>query len=104
SFEVLASLCLTEEEFLKEKAQYVQEVLTLIGRAALNEARLLLTTHQKTGAFLTDISEQISEKINLFKYQLLDYLEPLTLSTNPADPLIRCLFLYCPPLLRTRYS
>lgn len=101
SFEVLASLCMSAEEFIKEKPEYVKEVLEIIGKAAHNEARLLLDTHQKTGAFLTDISDQISERINLFKYQLLDYLETITLK----DPtLIECLLNYCPPLLQKKYK
>lgn len=103
SLEVLAGLCLSEEEFLAEKEQYVKEVLEIIRTAALQEANLILNTHRTTGAFYTDISERISEQINLFKYQLLDHLEPLSLSQDPTDPLIRCLFRYCPPLLRTRY-
>lgn len=101
SFEVLASLCLSEEEFLQEKTEYVKQVLEIIGQAALNEARLLLDTRQKTGQFLTDISEKISEKINLFKYQLLDYLETVDIHEDKA--LIRCLLQYCPPLLREKY-
>ena len=40
---------------------------------------------------------KISEKINLFKYQLLDYLETIELSQDPQDPLIHCLIQYCPP-------
>ena len=102
SFEVLASLCMSEEQFLKEKKEYVKEVLEIIGKAALNEANLLLNTHKETGQFLTEISDAISQKINLFKYQLLDYLTPLPLLPN--DPLIKCLLNYCPPLLRTRYT
>lgn len=101
SFEVLASLCMSEEEFIQEKKEYVKEVLELIGKAALNEARLLLNTHRQTGKFLTDISDQISEKINLFKYQLLDYLEKMDL-TDPS--LIQCLIQYCPPLLRKQHK
>ncbi len=101
SFEVLASLCMNEEEFVKEKKEYVQEILALIGKAALNEAKLLLDTHQQTGKFLSDISDQISEKINLFKYQLLDYLETHELTD---EALIKCLIRYCPPLLRERYK
>jgi glutamate dehydrogenase len=102
SFEVLASLCMSEGEFLKEKTQYVKEVLEIIGRAAHQEARLLLDTHQKTGQFLTELSDLVSEKINLFKYQLLDYLETVDVDRDPA--LIRCLMRYCPPLLRERYK
>lgn len=101
SFEVLASLCMNEADFVKEKKEYVKEVLELIGKAALNESRLLLDTHQKTGQFLTDLSDLVSEKINLFKYQLLDYLTPLELDDAA---LIRCLIQYCPPLLRKRYK
>ena len=104
SLEVLASLCMSEEEFIKEKPQYIKEVLEFIKMAAMNEARLLLNTHKETGAYLTDVSEKISEKINLFKYQLLDYLETIDLPKDPKEPLIRCLLAYCPPLLRNKYS
>lgn len=101
SFEVLASLCMSEEEFLKEKQEYIQEVLAQIGKAALNEARLILSTHQATGHFMTEISDQISDRINLFKYQLLSYLEKIDLKDQA---LINCLIQYCPPLLQKRYK
>lgn len=104
SFEVLASLCMNEEHFIAEKSAFVQEVLEIIGKAALNEANLLLNTYKKTGEFLSDISDDISYQINLFKYQLLDYLATVELPANPKDPLIRCLLNYCPPILRTRYT
>jgi glutamate dehydrogenase len=101
SFEVLGSLCLSEEEFLKEKPQYVQEVLEIIRQAAFNEASLILKTRKKTGEQATDLSDKISAKINFFKYQILDALKALpTLS----EPLIRCLLLYCPPSLREHYK
>lgn len=103
SFEVLAGLCMSESDFLQNKKTYVQEVLEIIGKAAFNEANLLLKTYEKTGRFLTDISEQISEKINLFKYQLLDYFEKNTLSKDLKDPLVQCLLRYCPRLLREKY-
>jgi glutamate dehydrogenase len=104
SFEVLAGLCLAEEEFIKEKDEFVKEVLEFIRKAALHEANLMLETHEKTGDYLTDISEKVSERINLYKYQLLDYLETIELSNNKKDPLIRCLLLYCPPVLRKKYA
>jgi len=104
SFEVLAGLCLSEEEFVKEKSQYVKEVLAIIWKAAFNEANLILDTHKKTGAYYTDISEKVSEKINLYKYQLLDHLETITLSQDRKDPLIQCLLRYCPPLLQKQYA
>ncbi len=103
SLEVLASLCMSEEDFIAQKSEYIKEVLDIIGKAALNEASLILRTHRETGEFFTDISEKISQKINLFKYQLLDHLETVELPKDPKDPLTRCLIHYCPPLLKTKY-
>jgi len=103
SFEVLAGLTLSDEEFLKEKQEYIREVLEIIKQASLNEANLLLETHRKTGQYLTDISEKISEKINLYKQQLLQYLLNVTLPNDFKDPLMRALFLYCPSVLREKY-
>ncbi|HSX26919.1 MAG TPA: NAD-glutamate dehydrogenase domain-containing protein, partial [Chlamydiales bacterium] len=104
SFEVLAGLTLTEADFLKHKQAYVKEVLEIIRLASLHEGQLLLTTHKKSGAYLTDLSEQISAKINHYKYALLDHFETQKLSNNPNDPLIRCLYRYCPPLLQENYK
>lgn len=103
SFEVLCSLCLSEEEFLKEKATLVPQILEIIKAQARDEARLLLRTHNETGKFLTDISDEISEKINGFMYELLDHFQTMTLSNDPKDPLIQALLNYCPPLLREKY-
>lgn len=104
SFEVLCGLCLSEEEFINEKPILMKEILEIIRSRAKDEAQLLLRTYKETGSFLTDISEWVSEKINGFTYELLDYLETQTLSNDPEDPLIRCLLNYCPPLLRTKYQ
>ena len=103
SFEVLAGLCMSEADFLKEKNEYVKEILEVIRKAALNEARILLTTYKNTNGSLSDISDKISERINYYKYQLLEYLEPLELSQDKNDFLIRCLIQYCTPLLRKRH-
>lgn len=104
SFEVLCSLVLTEEEFIKEKPTLVKEILSIIEDKARLEAKLLLNTHQKTKEPLTLLSEKISEKINLYKDELLNHLQTLSLSNNPQDPLIQCLLNYAPPILRTKYK
>ena len=103
SFEVLATLVLSDEEFLKEKAELVAEILEIIKMRAQEEAQLMLKTHKETGNYLTDISDEISLKINLYKDQLIAYLQTVTLSHDPKDPLIRSFLTYCPPLLRNRY-
>ncbi len=104
SFEVLYSLVLSEEEFLREKPRIVEEILHLIEARAKVEATLLLKTYQETHSPLTEISEQISLRINLYKDQLLTYLQTTSLSNHPEDPLIRCLLNHAPPLLRNEYQ
>lgn len=104
SFEVLSGLVMTDEEFLRDKPELVKEILKIIADRARNEARLLLHTHQETGTFLTDLSEQVSERINTYTYQLLDFLQTVSLSISTEDPLVKCLLHYCPPLLRQHYT
>ncbi len=104
SFEVLTSLILSDEEFIKIKPNLMPEILDIIGGRAKDEAQLMLNFHAETGAYLTDISEWTSEKINTYMYELLEYLEGITLSDDPKNPLIRCLLNYCPAVLRTKYK
>ncbi|NNM43106.1 MAG: glutamate dehydrogenase [Chlamydiae bacterium] len=104
SFEVLAGLILSEEEFLEEKAILMKEILQIIKEKALEEAALLLETYKKDETPLTEISDKISERIISYKNQLLDYFELYPFSNDPEDPLIQCLFNYCPQLLRQKYK
>jgi glutamate dehydrogenase len=64
----------------------------------------MLKAHSETQALLTDISEWISERINMYKDQLIAHLQRVTLTNDPNNPFIRCLLNYCPPLLREKYQ
>jgi glutamate dehydrogenase len=64
----------------------------------------MLETHRQSGDYLTDISERISERINNFTYQLLDYLDAIPLSPSPEDPLVKCFLNYCPAILRDDFE
>jgi len=101
SFEVLSGLTLSEEEFIKEKPTIVQEILAVIQSRSRDEAQALL--QMQGSAFLTDVSEWISERINAYTDELLTYLNTKQLSNDPNDPLIQCLFNYCLPILRNKY-
>ncbi len=103
SFEVLCGLVLSEEEFIQNKPVLMKEILEIIKGRAKDEANLLLSTHKKTGAFLTDISEWVSERINSYMYELLDYFGAQTLSNSPEDPLNKCLLNYCPAFIAKNY-
>jgi len=104
SFEVLSGLAIGTEEFEKIKEILIKEIQERTYSCALNEATLLLKTHKETGLPLTKISDQISERINQYCYQILDHLENVQLSSNPNDPLIKSFLKYCLPLLKNNYK
>lgn len=102
SFEVLSGLVLSEKEFMDEKPTLVQEILDVIKKRSQDEAKLLLQSHGIS--YLSHISDDISTHINKFTDQILEYLIPLKLSSDPKDPLVRCLLNYALPLLRKKYA
>lgn len=104
SFEVLCGLSLSDKIFMEQKTQLVAEILERLKRCASDEADLLLRTHKQTGEFLTRISNRISERINRYTYELLDYLDPLPLPEDSRDPMIRSFLNYCLPTLRNQFS
>lgn len=104
SFEVLCGLALNDEQFLANKEILVTEILDRLKQCALNEANLLLRTHRATNGFLTEISDQISETINHFTYQLLEYLDKIPWQNDPTNPLTRCFLTYCLPTLRNHFQ
>ncbi|HEV8052567.1 MAG TPA: glutamate dehydrogenase, partial [Parachlamydiaceae bacterium] len=82
----------------------VPEILDRLAHCAENEAKLLLLTHHETNEFLTDISHEISIRINEFTYQLLDYLNTIPWPTDQNDPLTRCFLDYCLPTLKNNFK
>lgn len=104
SFEILAGLVLTDEEFIEHKTPLVNEILERVKLCAQNEAELLLKTHKETKEYLTDISEKISYRINMYTDQLLEYLQGITLSEDPLDPLTNTFLSYAPKILREKYE
>ena len=103
SFEVLCGLAIDEQTFLKHKKALVAEILERLKLYAAYEADILLKTHKETGEFLTSLSDRISENINQYTYELLDYLDQQPLSNSMEDPMIRCFLLYCLPTLREHF-
>lgn len=104
SFEVLCGLALNDETFIQHKPALVAEILERVKLYASDEADLLLRTHKQTGEFLTSISDRISEHINQYTYQLLDYLDLLPLPASAQDPMIRSFLNYCLPTLRNQFT
>ncbi|MBT0652329.1 NAD-glutamate dehydrogenase domain-containing protein [Geomobilimonas luticola] len=65
SYEIIANLLLSEEEFMAEKERYVRDVLEILEKRARDEARLILKRHrEQSGLLFTDISNALSTEIN----------------------------------------
>ena len=81
SYEILANLMLSDDEFLDNKARYVDDVVAILNRLAEQEAHLILKRHSQAGDTLsyTEISDRISREINANYARFFDFFE-----NNPA--------------------
>lgn len=104
SFEVMCGLVLSDAEFLAHKETLVKEILERLKICASNEANLLLRTLKENGGYLTEISDKISQRINHYTYQILDYLEGIELSHHEGDPLIAHFLNYALPTLSSQFK
>ncbi|GFO58264.1 amino acid dehydrogenase [Geomonas silvestris] len=65
SYEIIANLLLSEDEFLAEKERYVNDVLEILEQRAADEARLILKRRRENpGVLCTEISDSLSTEIN----------------------------------------
>jgi glutamate dehydrogenase len=65
SYEIIANLLLSEQEFLADKEHYVGDVLTILEKRAEDEARLILKRRREDpGLLCTEISDSLSMEIN----------------------------------------
>jgi glutamate dehydrogenase len=65
SYEIIANLILSEEEFLEHKERYVADVLEILAKRASDEALLILKRRRENPSLLcTEISDSLSSEIN----------------------------------------
>jgi len=74
SYEVIANLLMSDDEFLADKERYVSDVLEILDKRAADEARLILARHGKSDGnrHYTEISDDISREINAHYSRLFD--------------------------------
>jgi glutamate dehydrogenase len=79
SYEIIANLLLTEEEFLANKERYVADVLQILEKRAADEARLILKRRrEQPGLLYTEISNSISTEINTHYARLFRFFQKHT--------------------------
>jgi len=99
SYEIIANLLLSEEEFLGNKKRYVAGVLAILEKRAADEAHLILRRRRETGRLMTEISDAISTEINAHYARLFRFFQ-----SRPElclqEPFRRAILSHLPSLLQ----
>ena len=105
SYEIIASLLLSKEEFKSIKTTFVEQVIEILREKAGKEAKLLFSEYGKDrGAKpLVALSMEISREINQVTDTLLEEFTR-DKETYLTDKMFQALILrHCPPILREKY-
>lgn len=105
SFEIIASLILSENEFLEIKNVYVKQVIEILRHKAGLEANLLFRefVRQNGKASMIDISYKISKEINHVTDVMLDAFIKIRDQILSDRLLQKFIIKHCPPLLSEKY-
>jgi glutamate dehydrogenase len=99
SYEIIANLLLTEEEFLAHKQRYVKDVLAILVRRAADEANLIMARRREKTLLDTEISDRISGEINGHYARLFRFFQARP--ALAAEPLFRAAILsHLPAIFR----
>jgi glutamate dehydrogenase len=103
SYEIIANLLLSEEEFLRNKKRYVAGVLEILERRASDEAHLILARRRQSGKLCTEISDAISGEINAHYARLFRFFQ-----SRPElclqEPFRGAILSHLPALLRDKQA
>ena len=77
SYEIIANLIFTDEEFLANKAEYVSDVIDILNQMAEIEARTVIRKYRKMDGSetYTEISSMLSQEINDHYARMYDYFQ-----------------------------
>jgi glutamate dehydrogenase len=101
SYEIIANLLFSDEEFLARKEPYVRGVLAILERRAADEAELIFRRHREAGGrrSYTEISDAIAVEINAEKARLFRHFLARP-GVALGEPWQRALLAHLPRLVR----
>ncbi len=105
SYEIIACLTLSSEEFANIKTVYVNQVIDILRRKADMEAKLLFNEWQKRGqeTNLVDLSYEISAEINFAKDIVRERLNRLSDTELDGEKFSFILHQHCPAVLVEKF-
>jgi len=106
SYEILAGLVLSDEEFMAIKETYVAELLDILRNRAGDEARLLMREYRLAGGSktVTQLSYALSAAINGLADRIAAVLEQEEGGVAASPALRGALLSYCPAVLAGAYA
>ena len=77
SYEIIANLLMSDDEFLQYKDQYVEEVIVILNQMSEREALLILKRYDESNGQIsyTDVSNHISREINDHYAKIFNYFQ-----------------------------
>jgi glutamate dehydrogenase len=106
SYEIIACLTLSPEEFASIKSVYVQQVIETLREKADNEAKLMFREWQKrhNETNLVDLSYEVSKEINIAKDVVREKLNRLSDNELNSDKFMFILCQHCPQILVEKFK
>eukprot|EP00727_Mastigamoeba_balamuthi_P014226 m51a1_g9426 putative glutamate dehydrogenase (959) ;mRNA; r:391052-394716 len=105
SYEILAGLSMTDEQFVEVKQQLAQNILARLEAVANDEAKCMMDywlKHEKK-IRMTKISEMVSAKINKYTDDIAEYLKGVDLSAAENKYLLDVFINYVPECIRANH-
>jgi len=105
SYEILAGLILSEEEFLEIKDEYVAQLIDILRDRARSEARVLMREFKLAGGkrTITELSFELSESINSLADRVALVLNDSVDKVADDPELAEVLLSYCPAVFVEKY-
>lgn len=77
SYEIIANLLMSDQEFLETKDAYVRDVMNILDKRATDEAKLIFRRHAEAGGarLYTEISSEVSSEINEHQARLFEFFQ-----------------------------
>lgn len=105
SYEIIACLTISQDEFAKIKSTYVSQVVDILRTKADQEAKLLFAEWRRRShdTNLVNLSYEISSEINLAKDIVREKLNQFTDEELVSDDYAGILYRHCPAILVEKY-
>jgi glutamate dehydrogenase len=105
SFEIIACLTLSPQEFANIKTTYVQQVVEILRKKADNEAKLMFREWKArfSETNLVELSYEVSKEINFAKDVVRERLNRLSDAELDSEKFAFILFQHCPQILVEKY-